>query len=915
VFVVRSLLFVIRSVFLSQPTTPSTSVAPAGNVTPAMRQYFEAKRQYRHALLFFRMGDFYEMFYEDALVASRALDLTLTSRSKDASGAAVPMCGVPYHAADGYIARLVKKGYRVAICEQIEDPKKAKGVVKRDVVRVVSPGTLTDSAYLDAREPAFLMAILGASGAQGAGGAQGAQGASGAIYGVAMVDLSTGEFDVAEYHGADGLAALREEIAILRPREIVVATGHDVRAAIPEIAQLGVTLTEIDGWHFELESARQTLIDQLRVNTLEGFGLERRQAAVGAAGALVRHLRDTQKAELAHVRSVRLRQLADGLLIDPTTLKHLEVVESAQGGRAGSLLEEIDRTVTAMGCRLLRTWLLRPLTSLEAIRDRLDAVEELAVRTTDRGKLRDTLKGVQDLERLISRIALSTAGPRDLVALTRSAAAVPRVQLLLSECQAPLVRSLCGELDELADVRQWIDAAMDDDPPALTREGGFVRDGFDREIDGLRHISRSGKQVIAEMEDGERRRTGIASLKVRFNRVFGYYIEISKSNLHAVPPDYIRKQTIAGGERFITPALKEYEEKVLGADERIVARELEIFEALRQRVSGEAPRVLDTARGIAGLDVLSALAETATVCNYTKPHVHDGDEIAASDVRHPVVERLAGGTFVPNDILLNSATHQLAILTGPNMGGKSTYLRQVALLCVLAQSGSFVPAREAKIGLVDRLYARVGASDNIARGQSTFMVEMQETSHILSGATSKSLVVLDEIGRGTATFDGLSIAWAVAEHIASSPRSRPRTLFATHYHELTDLADALPGVVNFHVAAREWKDDIIFLHKILPGRSDRSYGIQVARLAGLPASVITRARDILASLEQDELTRGGRPALSGAPQSSQQQLGLFQAASPADERLRERIRDIDINRTTPLEALRLIEELKREIDG
>ncbi len=883
-----------------------------------MRQYFEAKRQYRHALLFFRMGDFYEMFYEDALVASRALDLTLTSRSKDASGVAVPMCGVPFHAADGYITRLVRKGYRVAICEQIEDPKKAKGVVKREVVRVVSPGTLTDASYLDAREPAFLMAILvGAEtqGAQGAQGAQSAQGAQGTPYGVAMVDLSTGEFDVAEYAGPEGLAALREEIAVLRPREIVVAAGYDVAGVIPEITRIGASITEIDGWHFELESARQTLIDQLRVGSLEGFGLERRHAAVCAAGALVRHLRDTQKAELAHVRTVRLRQLADGLLIDPITMKHLEVVESTAGGRAGSLLDEIDRTVTPMGCRLLRTWLLRPLTSLERIRDRLDAVEELAVRTTDRGKARETLKSIQDLERLIARIALSTAGPRDLMALSRSLAAVPRLALLLSECQAPLVRSFSGQLDDLADLREWIDRAIGDEPPALARDGGFVRDGFDRDIDDLRHISRSGKQVIAEMEDGERTRTGISSLKVRFNRVFGYYIEISKSNLHAVPQDYIRKQTIAGGERFITPALKEYEEKVLGADERIISRELEIFETLRQRVAAEAPRVLDTARAVAGIDVLSGLAETATACNYTKPHVHDGDEISATDVRHPVVERLAGGKFVPNDILLNAATHQLVILTGPNMGGKSTYLRQVALLCLLAQTGSFVPAREAKIGLIDRLFARVGASDNIARGQSTFMVEMQETAHILSGATSKSLVVLDEIGRGTATFDGLSIAWAVAEYLATNARARPKTMFATHYHELTDLADALGGVVNFHVAAREWKDDIIFLHKILPGRSDRSYGIQVARLAGLPASVIARAKDILGSLEHDELARGGKPSLSGAPSAAQQQLGLFQAAAPADDQLRDRIREIDINRTTPLDALRLLEELKKDVDS
>ena len=869
-----------------------------------MRQYFEAKRQYRHALVFFRMGDFYEMFYEDALVASRALDLTLTSRSKDSTGTPVPMCGVPFHAADGYITRLVKKGYRVAICEQVEDPKTAKGVVKREVVRVVSPGTLTDAAYLDAREPAFLMAIVTTA----------AAGDRHPEYGVALVDLSTGEFDVAEYAGVDGLASLRAEVAILRPREIVVASAPAARALLPEIDQQAVSVTEIDGWHFELDSARQTLLDQLRVGGLEGFGLEQRPAAVCAGGALVRYLRDTQKADLAHVRTVRLRQLADGLLIDPTTLKHLEVVESMQGERAGTLLDEIDRTVTPMGGRLLRAWLLRPLTALEAIRDRLDAVEELAVRTTDRGKCRDTLKSIQDLERLISRIALSTAGPRDLVALSRSLAAVPRLELLLTECHAPLVRSLVGEFDALGDVRQWVEAAIMDEPPALAREGGFVRDGFDPTIDELRAISRSGKQVIADMEQGERTRTGIASLKVRFNRVFGYYIEITKSNLHAVPSDYIRKQTIAGGERYVTPALKEHEERILGADERIVARELTIFETLRQRVAAEAPRVLDTARAVAGLDVLAGLAETATVCNYTKPHVHDGDQIVAVDVRHPVVERLAAGAFVPNDIHLDGTTHQLVILTGPNMGGKSTYLRQVALICLMAQAGSFVPAREAKLALIDRLYARVGASDNIARGQSTFMVEMQETAHILSGASSKSLVVLDEIGRGTATFDGLSIAWAVAEYLATNQRGRPKTLFATHYHELTDLADALPGVVNAHVTAREWKDDIIFLHKILPGRSDRSYGIQVARLAGLPASIVSRARDILNSLERDELARGGKVSISGAPVVPQQQLGLFQTASPADERLRARLREVDINRTTPIDALQILQELKNALD-
>ena len=867
-----------------------------------MRQYLEAKRQYPLALMLFRMGDFYELFYEDALVAARALDLTLTSRSKDPSGAAVPMCGVPFHAADGYITRLVKLGHRVAVCEQIEDPKKAKGVVKRDVVRVITPGTLADASYLDAREPAFLLAVTGVEAAPGPQ----------QRLGVALLDLSTGEFQATEFVGPAARQTLDDEIAVLRPREIVVASGIDVAAALPSAAAAKIAVTPVDGWTFDQARARATLCEQLRVAGLQGFGLDTRPVAVAAAGALVHYLRETQKADLAHVRTIRLRETADRLLVDPTTLQHLEVVESSKGGRSGSLLDEIDRTVTPMGGRLLRSWLIAPLVSLDRIRERLDAVEELAFRAADRGKVRDTLKVVLDLERLVSKVALATASPRDLVALARSLAAVPRTRLLLGECQAPLISALVAALDDLPEVRGAIDATLVDEPPALARDGDAIRDGVDAELDELRRISRSGKQIIAELEAAERTRTGIQSLKVRFNRVFGYYIEISKSNLHAVPDDYIRKQTIAGGERFVTPALKSHEEKVLGADERSVERELELFETLRREVSAASARVLETARAVAALDVLAGLAETAALGNFTKPHVHDGDELSATDVRHPVVERLAGGTFVPNDVMLNGSTHQLVVLTGPNMGGKSTYLRQVALLSLLAQAGSFVPARDAKLGLVDRIYARVGAADNIARGQSTFMVEMQETALILNGATSRSLVVLDEVGRGTATFDGLSIAWAVAEHLATNHRARPKTLFATHYHELTDLADGVPGVVNAHVAVQEWKDDIVFLHKIKPGRSDRSYGIHVARLAGLPGSVLGRAREILTALERDELARGGKPAISGAAPVAQQQLGLFQVA--ADDVLRERLRAIDVNQTTPLDALRLLADLKREAD-
>ena len=866
-----------------------------------MRQYQDAKRQYRDAIVFFRMGDFYEMFYEDALVAARALDLTLTSRSKDAGGHGIPMCGVPFHAADGYLAKLVKKGFRVAVCEQVEDPKKAKGLVRREVVRVVSPGTLTDANYLEAREPAFLMSIV----------------ANDSMLGVALLDLSTGEFTAAEYGGTDGLQALSDEIAVLRPREIVLPVESRVREQLPEIDRLQFPVTSADAWSFEPESARRALLDQFKTHGLEGFGLDGRVAAVQAAGGLLTYLRDTQKADLAHVRTIVYKVSAEYLVIDPITLKHLEVVAGSEGGPQGSLLNEIDRTITPMGGRMLRAWLLRPLYSLERIRDRLDAVEELAFRSTDRGRFRESLKSVHDLERLVARAALGTAGPRDLVSLKQSLAAVPRLKLVLEPLQAPLVRSLLAELGELTEVRELVDRTLIEEPPVFARDGGFTRDGVDPELDDLKSVSRSGRQVIAAMEERERARTGIQSLKVRFNRVFGYYIEVSKANLHNVPDDYHRKQTIAGGERFITPALKEYEEKVLGADERILERELEIFEDLRRQVATQAPRIQDTARALATLDVLAGLAETAAVANLTKPHVHDGDELVAIDARHPVVERSSRDPFVPNDVELNGSTRQLVILTGPNMGGKSTYLRQTALLPLLAQAGSFVAARDARIPLVDRIFARVGASDNIARGQSTFMVEMQETANILHAASSRSLVVLDEIGRGTSTFDGLSIAWAVAEHLATNPKARPKTLFATHYHELTDLADALPGVVNAHVAAREWKDDIIFLRKIVPGRSDRSYGIQVARLAGLPAGVVARAKAILAGLERDELSRGGRPTLSRSPdEPSTAQLGLFAAPLDATARaghheISKRLNELNVDDITPRQALELLAELKK----
>ncbi len=879
--------------------TRTTSNGPAVSLTPAMRQYFDAKRQHQDALLLFRMGDFYELFYDDALTAARVLDITLTSRSRDSHGNAIPMCGVPVHAFDTYLTRLVRKGFRVAVCEQVEDPRSAKGVVRREVVRVVSPGTLTDAAYLDAREPAFLTSLVKIrTGDQD-------------VWGCAFVDLSTGEFTTSEYASRDDLKELTDHISVLSPREILISSDTELPPAIAAVLGVGVPLTRIEPSSFDLARARRALSEQLETQGVTGFGLDNHPAATSAAGALVFHLRETQKVELAHVRTLTFRQTADHLILDPITLKHLEVVEGTDGGRAGSVLDEIDRTVTVMGGRLMRSWLIRPLVSLDPIRDRLDAVEESAFRASDRGRLREGLRAVQDLERLVSRAALGTASPRDLQGLAQSLACVPRLKQLLTAFQAPMIAEVAAALDDLPALRGLLETTLADDLPATARDGGVIRDGVDPPLDELRSVSRSGKQVIAQMEERERARTGITSLKIRYNRVFGYYIEISKSNLHAVPDDYQRKQTIAGGERYITPALKEYEERVLGADERILEREVELFETLRRQVAASASPIKKTAAALATLDAVTALAETAAVSNYVKPHVDGGDELVMIDARHPVVERTSPEPFVSNDLTLNPTSAQLIILTGPNMGGKSTYLRQTAVICLMAQAGSFVPAREARLGLVDRIFARVGASDNIARGQSTFMIEMQETANILHNATSQSLVILDEVGRGTATFDGLSIAWAVAEHLATNARARPKTLFATHYHELTDLADALPGIQNAHVAARERQDSIVFLRKVVPGRSDRSYGIQVARLAGLPKPVIARAREILVALERDELSRGGRPALSGTPSEPQLQFGLFQPG-PADEPLAERLRAVDPDRLTPLEALTLLAELKRD---
>ncbi|MFQ5789382.1 MAG: DNA mismatch repair protein MutS [Acidobacteriota bacterium] len=869
--------------------------------TPAMRQYHEIKRRVGDAILFFRMGDFYEMFYDDALAASRALELTLTSRQKDVSGAAIPMCGVPYHAAETYIGRLVRRGFKVAVCDQLEDPRQAKGIVKRDVVRIVTPSTYVHQGYLEEKEPSYLMAVAPGEDALG----------------VSLVDLSTGDFVTSEFQGTERKQKLESALATYRPRELIYPQDSAIAAQLLNgLSEDGAPAqTPRETWRFEYEVARELLLNQFGTLSLEGFGVEGKRLAVSAAGAALQYLEETQQGRLAHLSGLRYQEEADYLVLDPVTQRNLELTRSwTEGGREGTLLATLDRTETAMGARLLKGWLVRPLIDLEAIGRRLDSVEELAFDTILRSKLRELLKSLVDLERVLSRIILGAAGPRDFVGLGQSLNSIPRLRGLTAEVHAPLLADLREQMDPLEDVRTDIESTLVCEPPAAIREGGFIRDGVSAELDELRTLRRQGKNTLAAIEKRERERTGIASLKVRFNKVFGYYIEVTKSNLDAVPGDYIRKQTLVGSERYITPELKQYEEKVLTAEERIGVLENDLFESLRQRVAGQAPRIRRTAQAVATIDVLGSLAELASASNYTKPRLHPGFEMQIQEGRHPVIEATSRDPFVPNDLNLSEEQY-LIVLTGPNMGGKSTYLRQAALIVIMAQIGSFVPVKEAKLPVVDRIFTRVGASDNLFRGRSTFMVEMQETAHILNQASRRSLILLDEIGRGTATFDGLSLAWAVAEYIVTESRLGAKTIFATHYHELTDLAAELPGVVNCHVSAREWKDEIVFLRKVVSGGSDRSYGIQVGRLAGLPGSVVARAQQILSNLERTEFDLEGRPRIAGGegapPSVPERQLTLF---AEAEDRVASELRKLDPDRMTPLEALQALAELKKRLE-
>ena len=863
------------------------------DASPLMRQYRDIKRGYPDTILLFRVGDFYEMFYEDAQVASKLLSIALTSRDKS-SASPVPLCGVPYHAAQGYIAKLLKAGRTVALCEQVEDPKLSKGLVRREVVRLYTPGTLVDTEFLSPSESHFLAAVS----------------FSHSNIGLACIDVSTGEFWITEFNGPQADTQLMDELTRLEPREVLYPDSPtEITASLSRLrdsrfcAQPATT--------FDPKDAAQLLQKQFGVQSLDGFGCRGLTAGIGAAGAVLKYFRETQPtASFAHLRRLQTRWSGDAMHLDSATIRNLELIkplgtaDQRLSHNHPTLLSVLDRTATAMGSRLLRDWLVRPLLHCAAIHARLDAIGELKERIQQRVALRSILRDIQDIARLSSRLTLGVAGPREMLALQQSLKALPVLRSHLQPFQASLLSDLLTSWDDCQDVHDVIDQGIRQDAPVMLRDGGVIREGYDPEVDELRKASTEGKEWIATLEAKERERTGIDSLKIRFNQVFGYYIEVTKTNLPRVPPDYIRKQTLVNAERFMSAELKELEERVTGAQTKLLAREYELFEQLRNRLANEVPRLQIMANTIALLDVLSGLAETAALHRYVKPLVDDSGILHIREGRHPVVEQLNNDiTFIPNDTILDCENNRLIILTGPNMAGKSTYLRQIALIVLLAQIGSFVPATEARIGLVDRIFTRVGASDDLAAGQSTFMVEMIESAHILNSASARSLILLDEIGRGTSTYDGLSIAWAIAEHIQDRRHVGARTLFATHYHEMTQLAGLREGIQNFSVAVQERDGDVVFLRKIVPGGADRSYGIHVGKLAGLPPTVITRAQQVLAQLEQPDHTIDDSSVIL-AKESGRDSL-------PRPHPIIEEVKQIDLFSMTPLDALNRLADLQR----
>ena len=838
--------------------------------TPAMKQYQNIKGDYPDSILFFRIGDFYEMFFDDAITASKALNITLTSRDKNKENP-VPMCGVPHHAVDIYIGRLIKKGFKVAVCEQMEDPKTVKGVVKREVIRVITPGTVLNPNLLGEKDNNFFVSLYPDQNG----------------YGIAVIDISTGDFRVAEFTDSSGnshedlLKRIKNEFLKLEPKEILVPKSflNNFDSKLQTLnSELSAAVNSCEEWVYDYDYAYKTLLEQFKTVSLDGFGCENMPLAISAAGAAIYYFKATQKSPLTHLYRISLLKSDDFMNLDFSTQRNLELTRrSYDGSKEGSLLGLLDLTVTSMGGRRLKDWLLKPLLNADKIKTRHETVGKLKDSHRTREEIRDNLSKILDMERLTARITLSAANARDLIALKNSIAPIKTIKELIEKIPGEIFKGMISEWDDLTDIEKLIDISIKDEPPLSLKDGGLIKDGYSKELDDLRSISRDGKEWIVQMEGREREKTGIANLKVSYNKVFGYFIEITKKHLSKVPEGYIRKQTVATGERYISQELKEYEDKILGAEEKIKNIEYQIFEEIRKRVAEEGKRILKMAGIISEIDVLSTLSEVASRYDYTCPDINEGDTIEIIDGRHPILEKIIEGErFVPNDTCLDSHNNQIMIITGPNMAGKSTYMRQTALIVLLSQTGSFVPAREARIGIVDRIFTRVGAQDYLQKGQSTFMVEMNETANILNNATSRSLIILDEIGRGTSTFDGISIAWSVVEYIHNNTKAK--TLFATHYHELTELSMTLDSVKNYNIAVKEWNDEIIFLRKIAVGGADKSYGIQVARLAGLPKEVIERAKEVLSNLENKEFDEGGRPRLtkkSGAKESPVKQIQLF----------------------------------------
>ena len=859
-------------------------------ITPMMKQYLEIKEQNKDSILFFRLGDFYEMFNEDAQLASRELDLTLTTRDRGkAAEDQTPMCGIPYHSSDAYIARLIAKGYKVAICEQTEDPALAKGLVKRDIIRVITPGTVIDSACLDDRRGNFLCGIF----------------LDGQNAGAAFCDMTTGHTHVTAFSGDERAEHLYNELSRFSPAEAVLSAGAYDNGELVEYLRDKLSCAVERGENrFELKACEKAIRAQFGEEHFASLPRNNPAASL-ALGALLSYLHETQKTDLSYIKDLEYYEQGRFMELDLSARRNLELTETIRAKeKRGSLLWVLDKTKTAMGGRLLRAWMERPLLSPAQITRRLTAVEELVKKTIDREELILSLREITDFERAMTRIMTGTASCRDLAALSQGAASLPAVKERLSGMRAPYLQTLFEQLDTLADLKEKIDATIVDDPPFLLREGGLIRDGANKELDELRAVQSGGKGMLTQIEAREKEKTGIRNLRVGYNRVFGYYIEVAKGQLNLVPDSYIRKQTLSTGERYITEELKELESTILTAKDRIVALEYDLFVALRQFVAGESARVKQTAQAVAQLDVLCSFAAVAVHNHYCKPEVDLGNTVSITAGRHPVVEQmLKNALFVPNDTLLGSEDCRTAIITGPNMAGKSTYMRQVALIVLMAQMGSFVPAQSAHIGIVDRLFTRIGASDDLASGQSTFMVEMTEVADILKNATPRSLLILDEIGRGTSTFDGMAIARAVLEYAADRKRLGAKTLFATHYHELTDIEQALPGVKNFNIAVKKRQGDMIFLRKIVPGAADDSYGIEVAKLAGIPDRVITRAREILKDLESGAPERA-KPA--AAPVSDQVSMLDMQS-----DELRRALESITVETLTPIEALNQLYQLKQ----